>query len=360
MKTDDTSQQENKPPVQAEPDEYSRLLLMSEGAEPTNTEEAHAATVEAIMNSVDTIEKADAVKAATLLNLAEYHMAKAAAIRNGTEHPKRPVMVSTEEKNLVVANPEQPLVVENAAAEQAEAPKPEATEATETIPQPFSEPQPAAAETAETKTAETTPAAADPVVQDEPTSTADKRFFKKLVMNQAFSVGGRPVQFEPLANNVGVKALTVGVDDEEIAALTKAGSANNGKGTRGIVIIDAATYANLKKNLPYRPKEPKSQPRLRVWDSNPKLLKRNGKKDAPVAAEPDANNGQESSGQPRQHRAPGGSGGRGAEPRAGAAPSSSRASDIRIATAGKKSGPVMRPPSTGRFRSDAVPTPPKI
>jgi hypothetical protein len=98
-------------------------------------------------------------------------------------------------------------------------------------------------------TAEETPAAAPPAFA----------YFKKVMANMKLHVAGKPVEFELLDRNLGV--LKLPVSDPLVAPLTAAANARRG----GIVLIDAAMYEDLKKNLPFKLLPPKSPPRaLRV------------------------------------------------------------------------------------------------
>jgi hypothetical protein len=160
-------------------------------------------------------------------------------------------------------------------------------------------------------------------------------YFKKTMVNMAFFVNKQPVHFEVLGQNTGVIKLDPDKDEGIIIGLQAAAGAHRG----GIQQIDAELYAELKKNLPFVPSVPKSQPSIRLWKNEPRQLPKLApvgnaateaiRVSAPAQARP-----------PAAAAAGDAAGGPGKQP-AAFAPNLAR-----------KNGPVLRPPSTGTFRPE--------
>lgn len=164
-----------------------------------------------------------------------------------------------------------------------------------------------------------------------PLPTGQLVYFKKTIANMAFFVNKKPVPFEMIGGNIGVIKLDSARHEDLVSGLLAAAQGHKG----GVSIIDAETYADLKKNLPYVPSVPKSQPSIRVWDRSARLQK---SESAGVSAA----RVEKISASPVAPAV--------VEGAAGAGKSS--AVPITPNLVRKSSGPVLRPPSTGKFRPE--------
>lgn len=88
---------------------------------------------------------------------------------------------------------------------------------------------------------------AEPAVTPPAQSNGDWLFFKKIFVNQGYFVDEKPVHFETLDRNIGV--IKISPSNPVAAALLSSAKAN----ILGIIKIDAVTYEDLKKKLPFNP-----------------------------------------------------------------------------------------------------------
>jgi hypothetical protein len=91
------------------------------------------------------------------------------------------------------------------------------------------------------------------------TNSTSKVFFLKVILSNAFIVGGKPVPFEPIPGNEGVIALDPKENNDLITALSNA--AANQKG--GVVRISEAEYTQKKTAAALKPSAPRSRDALR-------------------------------------------------------------------------------------------------
>lgn len=110
-----------------------------------------------------------------------------------------------------------------------------------------------------------------------------KYFAKELVQNKLIGKDGKAIPFERIAGNTGVIKLDDA--DPRVEVLSKYVA----DGIGGVVVIDEATYEDLKKNHPYVPPAPKPMQEIRLMGL-PKSKERPEPKEAPVpqAPPPDA------------------------------------------------------------------------
>lgn len=155
-------------------------------------------------------------------------------------------------------------------------------------------------------------------------------------------VDGKRIEFEVLDKNYGV--IAVAPEQSLIReALIKFASLR-----RGVIQIDEATYADLKKKLPWTASAIKSPPKLKVWERNPPRRQFPQSQGANAAASANAQKGHLPS-------APGsvGSGavvgGGGAPAGSGAPPNPEHKPNLKRLT----KTPGVRPPKVGGFRNDA-------
>ena len=85
------------------------------------------------------------------------------------------------------------------------------------------------------------------------TNSTSKVFFLKVILSNAFIVGGKPVPFEPIPGNEGVIALDPKENNDLITALSNA--AANQKG--GVVRISEAEYTQKKTAAALKPSAPR-------------------------------------------------------------------------------------------------------
>ena len=91
------------------------------------------------------------------------------------------------------------------------------------------------------------------------TKPTSKVFFLKVILSNAFIVGGKPVPFETIPGNEGVIALDPKNDSDLITSLSNA--AANQKG--GILRISEEEYTQKKTAAALRPSAPRSRDALR-------------------------------------------------------------------------------------------------
>lgn len=91
------------------------------------------------------------------------------------------------------------------------------------------------------------------------TKPTSKVFFLKVILSNAFIVGGKPVPFEAIPGNEGVIALDPQHDSELITSLSNA--AANQK--CGVVRISEEEYTQKKTAAALRPSAPRSRDALR-------------------------------------------------------------------------------------------------
>jgi hypothetical protein len=112
--------------------------------------------------------------------------------------------------------------------------------------------------TPQTQSPTTTPSPATLNPPAAPTPAPKVYFFKALLSNafvfKGDKVNWEPVQFEPLAGNNGVIALSPDTDAALIKALNDAAT----KGQYGILKISEADYIKKKQTQPWTPSAPKS------------------------------------------------------------------------------------------------------
>jgi len=124
---------------------------------------------------------------------------------------------------------------------------------------------------------EETPVTETSPIPTNPTSNGEYLYFRKVLANMPFYVNRQPVMFEPLDRNMGV--LKISAHDPATAALLATAKANRG----GVVVIDGATYEELKKKLPFKPLAQRLlRPKLQVFQNQ---VPRKAKPQSEVAAE---------------------------------------------------------------------------
>lgn len=87
-----------------------------------------------------------------------------------------------------------------------------------------------------------------------------KVYFSKVILNNAFMVGGKPVPFQPVPGNEGIIELEPEKDSQLITALNSA--ADNGQG--GVLRITASEFEQKKTLAGLRPSAPPRKEMLRT------------------------------------------------------------------------------------------------